>query len=338
MIYAIVALLVLIADQAVKFWTTKNIVLNAVGDQCVSLIDGVVHMTNVHNHGAAFGILQDARWPLAIVSALFVIVIIVLINKEIIHTRSGKWLAVLVVAGALGNCIDRVLYGYVVDMFEVEFMNFAVFNVADIFITVCGILFCIHVIFHNEPEAVKAANEPEFIRRRREKAEAAAAPYAAIPKRGEHKTLEEELAAADPDDPFAEWVFGDVVEDTPYTIEDIRTRFGELVASLVDMESENKRPGQPKSETWRIRKEESLAHDKDAPIEAKYIMLADKLSNMRATLRDFEKDGNSIWQKFNMKDVAQQEWYYRTVAEVLRDLEGEPLYREYQEILEKIFV
>ena len=129
----------------------------------------------------------------------------------------------------------------------------------------------------------------------------------------------------------------DVVEDTPYTVDDIRERFGDRVAKLVDLESENKRPDRPKSETWRIRKEESLLHDKDAPIEAKYIMLADKLSNMRATLRDFQKDGHKIWQKFNMKDEAQQEWYYRTVAEVLKGLEGEPLYREYLDILEQIF-
>ena len=213
MLYAIVVVLILIADQAVKFYTTKNILLNAVGADCVKLIDGVVHMTNVHNYGAAFGIFQNARWPLTILSAVFVVAIIVLISREIIHTRIGRWLAVLVVAGALGNCIDRLLYGYVVDMFEVEFFNFAVFNVADIFITVCGILFCIHLLVHNEPEAVREANEPEFIRRRRE-AKAAAAkddPYAAIPKRGEHRSLEDELAPEDPDDLFSEWSFGDEI-------------------------------------------------------------------------------------------------------------------------------
>lgn len=213
MIYAIAVVLVLIADQAVKFWTTKNILLNAVGPDCVKLIDGVIHMTNVHNYGAAFGIFQNARWPLTIVSAVFVIAIIVLINKEIIHTRTGRWLAVLVVAGALGNCIDRLLYGYVVDMFEVEFFSFAVFNVADIFITVCGVLFCVHIIFHNEPEAVREANEPEFLRRRREEKAAKEAPYANIPKRGEHIPLAEELKAGG-DDPFSdEWEFDALLDD-----------------------------------------------------------------------------------------------------------------------------
>ena len=141
------------------------------------------------------------------------------------------------------------------------------------------------------------------------------------------------------DDPevIAAGALHDVVEDTPHTLEDIRAAFSERVAHLVAMESEDKRPDRPKSETWRIRKEESLAHDKDAPAEAKYIMLADKLSNMRATLRDYEKDGHAIWQKFNMKDEAQQEWYYRSVAEVLQSLKDEPLYREYEGILQKIF-
>ncbi len=213
MVYAIVTVLVLIIDQAAKFWTTKNILLDAIGDECVSLIPGVVHMTNVHNYGAAFSILENARWLLVVVSLAFVIAIIVFISMEIIHTPFAKWTAVLVMAGALGNCIDRVLYGYVVDMFELEFMNFAVFNVADMFITVCGILFCIHVIVYKEPEAVRSANESPAARRRREEREAKEQPYANIPHRGEHRSLEEELRLADPDDPFSEWDFGAEVED-----------------------------------------------------------------------------------------------------------------------------
>ncbi len=211
MIYAIVAVLVLIADQAVKYWTTKNILLNAVGADCVRLIDGVVHMTNVHNYGAAFGIMQNARWPLAIVSALFVAVVIVLINKEIIHTPFGRWTAVLVTAGALGNCIDRVLYGYVVDMFEVEFVNFAVFNVADIFITVCGILFCIHLIFHNEPEAVKEANAPEFIRKRRQEKREAAAQAAAAEAQKPAEVKAAPAPAPEEPETAVSWRFGEEV-------------------------------------------------------------------------------------------------------------------------------
>lgn len=211
MIYAIAAVLVLILDQAVKFWTTKNIPLNEV----LEFIPGVLQLTNIHNYGAAFNILQNARWFLIVVTFVFIIGIIILMTQEIIHTKFGRWTMTMILAGAIGNCIDRMLYGYVVDMFEIVFFTFPVFNVADIFITVFGILFCIHVVLHNEPEEVKAANEPAFMRRRREAREAKAKddPYAAIPHRGEHKTLEEELRAEDSENLFGEWSFGEVVRE-----------------------------------------------------------------------------------------------------------------------------
>lgn len=211
MIYAIVAVLVLIADQAMKFWTTKNIFLGDV----IEFIPGVLDLTNIHNYGAAFSILQNARWLLVGVTVVFIVVIIVLMTQEIIYTKMGRWTMTFILAGAIGNCIDRVLYGYVVDMFEFAFFSFPVFNVADIFITLFGILFCIHVIFHNEPEEVKAANEPAFMRRRRETREKKAKedPFAAVPKRGEHKSLEDELRFDDTDDLFGGLDFGTRVEE-----------------------------------------------------------------------------------------------------------------------------
>ncbi|MCR5452555.1 MAG: HD domain-containing protein [Lachnospiraceae bacterium] len=129
----------------------------------------------------------------------------------------------------------------------------------------------------------------------------------------------------------------DVVEDTPATIDDIRLNFGERVASFVRMESENKRDDLPREATWKIRKKENLLREKNAPIEAKQIMLADKVSNMRATVRDFREEGKNIWQKFNMKDESEQAWYYRSVANVLKDLSNEELYIEYTAMLEEVF-
>ena len=146
MLYAIVAVIVLILDQGLKYWTTVNIALDGTTRE---LLPGVVHLTNIHNSGAAFGLLDSvsfARWLFVILTVIFVIVVIVLVAAKTIKGGFGRWMAVLVVAGAIGNCIDRVLHGYVVDMFELEFMTFPVFNVADIFITVCGILFCVYII------------------------------------------------------------------------------------------------------------------------------------------------------------------------------------------------
>ena len=129
----------------------------------------------------------------------------------------------------------------------------------------------------------------------------------------------------------------DVIEDTACTKEMLEENFGERITELVLSESENKREGQPKEDTWRIRKEENLRHVKDAPIESKMIMLADKVSNMRSTIRDFRENGSGIWEKFNMKDEAQQAWYYKSVAHVLKDLAYLPAYQEYVYMLEEVF-
>ena len=149
MLYAIVALLVLILDQAVKYWATVGIELNT---GSTAIIPGVISLVNTHNTGAAFGFLQthNARWFFVAIAAVFAVVVILALWKNIIRAPLGRWSAVLVMSGAIGNCIDRVINGYVVDMFRLDFMNFAIFNVADIFITVCGILFCVYIIFDED--------------------------------------------------------------------------------------------------------------------------------------------------------------------------------------------
>ena len=129
----------------------------------------------------------------------------------------------------------------------------------------------------------------------------------------------------------------DVIEDTRFTGRDIEQTFGRHVAELVGMESEDKKRHRPARDTWRERKEENLLSEQRAPREAKLIMLSDKLSNVRSTLRDYEKMGDAVWQKFNMTDPAEQEWYYRSVAKVVEELSDESVYREYLRILDRIF-
>lgn len=147
MLYAIVTVLVLILDQAVKYWATVSIALD---EGSITLIPGVISIVNIHNSGAAFGIFQNAYWLFIIIAVIFAAVVVVALWKNIIRDPMGRWSAVLVMSGAIGNCIDRVMNGFVVDMFRFDFMNFAVFNVADIFITICGILFCLYIIFTDE--------------------------------------------------------------------------------------------------------------------------------------------------------------------------------------------
>ena len=135
--YAIVAILILIADQGLKYWVTLNIPLDT---GHVTLIPGVLELTNIHNNGAAFSILQHApHWIFVIFTLVFAAIAVFCLRRNVVHGKVGRWSVVLVLAGAVGNCIDRILSGYVVDMFNFLFVRFAVFNLADIFIVVAGI-------------------------------------------------------------------------------------------------------------------------------------------------------------------------------------------------------
>lgn len=144
--YAIVAILILIADQGLKYWVTVNIALDT---GHVTLIPGVLELTNIHNNGAAFSMLKHApHWIFIIFTLVFAAIAVFCLRRNVVHGKVGRWSVVLVLAGAVGNCIDRILSGYVVDMFNFLFVRFAVFNLADVFIVVAGITLCLHVIFY----------------------------------------------------------------------------------------------------------------------------------------------------------------------------------------------
>ncbi len=132
-------------------------------------------------------------------------------------------------------------------------------------------------------------------------------------------------------------VLHDVVEDTDYTIDDIRREFGDKVAALVTSESEDKREDLPPAETWKIRKQETLEHLENAPVEVKMITLGDKLSNIRAIYRDYSALGDKLWERFNQKDKSEHARYYRGVAERLGELSDMFAYREYVEMVGKVF-
>ena len=146
MLYAIIGMLVIIADQYSKFWVQGHIALTSTGEE---FIPGILSLANVHNDGAAFGFLagSGARIPFIILAGVFTVAVIIALATKLISGKLARWSIVLVTAGALSNCLDRVLYGYVQDMFKLEFINFPVFNLADVFITVFSIIFALAVIF-----------------------------------------------------------------------------------------------------------------------------------------------------------------------------------------------
>ena len=133
-------------------------------------------------------------------------------------------------------------------------------------------------------------------------------------------------------------VLHDVVEDAGITIEEIEERFGKRVRELVQSETENKRADQPPAETWRIRKEESLAVLKNTEdMGVLMVWLGDKLANMRSLYRDWKVEGDAMWQRFNQKDAREQAWYYHSIVTLTQRLSNTSAWLEYKTLTELIF-
>ena len=128
------AVLIAGIDQITKYLTVANIPQYG----HVDVIPGVVSFTYVKNTGAAFSAMQGMRWVfVGIFILLTVAVLWEYFKKPLPFSRFDRFCIAAVYGGGLGNMIDRVRLGYVVDMIKTDFINFPVFNVADCFIT-CG--------------------------------------------------------------------------------------------------------------------------------------------------------------------------------------------------------
>lgn len=143
MIYFIIAAIIVLVDQLSKYFLT----LKLSGGSDVELIPGIIRLTYEQNTGAAFSFLSNMRWLLVGISSVVIIVIIIGLIR---YRKKINWVGKLglasILGGALANLFDRAVFGYVSDFFEFEFVRFAVFNVADIFITCGGVLFCIYYL------------------------------------------------------------------------------------------------------------------------------------------------------------------------------------------------
>lgn len=143
MIYALIAAILVAVDQIVKYLVMANI---AFGEH-VPFIPCILELTYVENTGAAFSIFSEHTWALALVSLIMSVVLALALWKGLFRHPFGKLALTLLLAGAVGNLIDRAFRGFVVDMFNVLFMRFAVFNVADICVVVGGIAAGIYYLF-----------------------------------------------------------------------------------------------------------------------------------------------------------------------------------------------
>ena len=138
-------------------------------------------------------------------------------------------------------------------------------------------------------------------------------------------------------DVIAAAMLHDVLEDTNATAAEIAELFGETVAALVCAESEDKRSDRPRSETWAIRKQETLDRLAEADERTKMIAMGDKLSNLRSMHRDILVMGDGLWQRFNQNDPRMHEWYYRGVARCLKSLSHHAAYEEFCRLLDVVF-
>ena len=141
-----------VVDQVVKYWAVT--VLAPVGS--IPLIPGILQLSYVENRGAAFSILENQIWLLLIITIAILAVIIYSLHRGYIQTILGKISLVIIAAGAVGNMIDRIFRHFVVDMIQTTFIDFPVFNIADIYVTVGVALFMIYVLFqHKDKDAEK---------------------------------------------------------------------------------------------------------------------------------------------------------------------------------------
>ena len=145
--YILFILAVVAADQVTKWLVMENIALHG----HVDFIPGLLSLTYAQNTGAAWSMLEGQRWLFILVFAVLTVLLLLEFFKfHMPFTDFERWLIAAVYAGGLGNMIDRVRLGYVVDMIQTDFMNFPVFNVADCFITCGCILLIIRLVFFNK--------------------------------------------------------------------------------------------------------------------------------------------------------------------------------------------
>jgi len=161
--FSIVSVIVII-DQITKYYA----VLYLVGDAAYTLIPGVLSLRYHENPGAAWGMLADQRWVFMLISSLAIVGII----GYLIWNRKEKLPPLFLVSlamfvgGGIGNMIDRVVLGYVIDFFRFDFIDFPIFNVADSFITVAAVLMILYMIWESIQEWKAKKGPPKITENR----------------------------------------------------------------------------------------------------------------------------------------------------------------------------
>ena len=143
----VIIFILIAADQAVKYWAAVSLQPKGTIDFIHFGDFKILDLTYLENDGAIFGSMSGKRWFLIGFTSLILIVGIVMLLKIKKRSKVLTSAFVLFIAGGVGNLIDRIRLGYVIDMFEIKLFRFAIFNVADIFVVFAIILLFIYILF-----------------------------------------------------------------------------------------------------------------------------------------------------------------------------------------------
>lgn len=168
----IVAILLLVADQISKKWIVSTLIdgeITLIGNVVkynlsdikeIPLIRDVLYFKFAPNTGVAFSMFSDNRWVLVGITAAMIIVCLAFYLSGKITDKWETLSLAMIISGGIGNLIDRISLGYVIDFIDVRIINFAIFNVADMCITVGAFLLCIAVLYEDrKKEKEKKARE-----------------------------------------------------------------------------------------------------------------------------------------------------------------------------------
>jgi len=149
LLYLVIVFIIILFDQYTKILANDSLA----EIDTFPLIDNIFHFTLVKNKGAAFGIMQNQRWFFIIITFAVILAMIIYVLK---YKPKHKLLLTslsMIIGGAVGNLIDRIKLGYVIDFFDFRLINFAVFNVADSFVVIGTILLSYYLLFiYKEPK------------------------------------------------------------------------------------------------------------------------------------------------------------------------------------------
>ena len=154
--YALLLAACIAGDQLLKYWVVRHLEIG----QSAAFLPGLVRLTRLHNTGAAWGSFSGSTALLTAVTAVLLVAVAWLVLKKVIRHPLGLCAAMLVLGGGSGNMIDRICRGYVVDMFDLEFMSYPIFNLADCFVVVGVILGAVYYLwFYDKYDGRKAKHD-----------------------------------------------------------------------------------------------------------------------------------------------------------------------------------